>query len=732
MSTTIFQTNFEDNMAIVNGNTTAPSYTLDLADDSDYNTRALITVGDEVPLLEGKGLDLKASADKKFALTGIPDGMGYTKVGDKYYLFVNHELGNTALSKFNNTDAAQIKGARVSLFIFDKDWKAIGGKNLIDQVVDSSGTYKLDTVSGDYKNGDKALSFNRFCSAYLAENGFVGADGKAAPLFFTAEEGGDTSRGWAIGADGTAQALEGLGRYAKENVVSASQYRTGNALKKTVLLSTEDFADGELYMYVGSQTAQDPNGLKNGDLYVLRVKDTDYEGQVTTENKAAAATWTKVDKSAVFGADGKPLADGKALSDFANKGANSTSFQRIEDIAEDPTKPGSFYFTTTGTKKPLGKPEAADVATPELAENPYGRVYRFSLNAQNPTGEIKDFELILKGGPGKGVSYDNILVDKNGKVLLQEDETAFGGDVMKAEQRDGRIVSFDPKTKEVKFLQETDETLRGTLKDEGSGLWETSGIVEVDPNAAPGRSSYLFNVQAHTIKDAKYVEGGQILLTTPTTNESQTKTGSDKADVVIADSKGDFNGNKDVYFSGNGDDTVDLSQVSQPLQSAATAGSNRIYGGNGSDELYAGKNDRLFGEAGDDILDASQGKGGNRLYGGDGNDKLFAGVNDFLYGGEGGDQLFAGKGGSTLYGGGGSDKFYVANGSLPTTTNTISDFELGLDTMIILGVSGTTDFSKLTLTQQGADTLIKAGTNNLAVISGIQSNTLTASNFKFS
>jgi secreted PhoX family phosphatase len=719
-------------MAIANGYTTAPAYTLDLANSPDYNVKPLITVGDEVPLLEGTGLDFKVSADKKFAMPGIPDGMGYTLVGDKYYLFVNAELGNTAVSKFNGTDTAQIKGARVSLFVFDKDWKVLGGKNLIDQVVDSTGTFKLDTTSGDYKNGATTFNFNRFCSAYLASSGFVGKDGKTAtPIFFTAEEGGDTSRGWAVTPDGTAQAIEGLGRYSRENVLASSQYRAGNPSKKTVLLSTEDNADGELYMYVGTQTTEDPNGLKNGDLYVMRVKDADYEGKLTTEGITTSATWTKVDKNAVYGADGKPLATGIALSDFANKGTNSTNFQRIEDIAEDPSKPGSFYFTTTGTKKPAGKPLDPDVATPDLAENPYGRVYRFSLNAQDPTGEVKDFELLLKGGPGKGVSYDNILVDKNGKVLLQEDETAFGGDVMKAENRDGRIVSYDLKTKEVKFLLETDETVRGTIKDEGPGFWETSGIIEVDPNAVSGQSSYLYTVQAHSIKDPKYVEGGQILLATPTTTESQTKAGSDKADIVTVDGKGDFNGKKDIYFADGGDDLIDLSQVPQPLQSAATNGGNRVYGGEGNDELYAGKNDRLFGEAGDDILDASQGKGGNRLYGGDGKDTLFAGTNDFLYGGDGNDTLFAGKGGNTLYGGGGADKFYLAYNGTPTSINTISDFEIGIDSLVILGITGATDFSKVTLTQQGTDTLVKASGKDLSVLTGIQANTLTSSSFKF-
>lgn len=681
-------------MAIANGYTTAPAYTLDLASSPDYNVKPLITVGDEVPLLEGTGLDLKVSADKKFAMPGIPDGMGYTLVGDKYYLFVNAELGDTAVSKFNSTDAAQVKGARVSLFVFDKDWKVLGGKNLIDRAVDSSGTFKLDTTSGDYKNGAATFNFNRFCSAYLASSGFVGADGKAAPIFFTAEEGGDTSRGWAVTTDGTAQAIEGLGRYARENVMSASQYRAGNPSKKTVLISTEDFADGELYMYVGNQTTEDPNGLKNGDLYVMRVKDADYEGKLTTEGVSTSATWTKVDKNAVYGADGKPLATGIALSDFANKGSNSTNFQRIEDIAEDPSKPGSFYFTTTGTKKPAGKPLDPDVATPDLAENPYGRVYRFSLNAQDPTGEVKDFELVLKGGPGKGVSYDNILVDKNGKVLIQEDETAFGGDVMKAEKRDGRIVSYDLQTKEVTFLQEIDETLRGTLKDEGSGLWETSGIIEVDPNAAPGQSSYLFNVQAHTIKDAKYVEGGQILLTTPITTESQIKSGSANADVVTANLNSDFNGKKDIYFAGAGEDIVDLSQIPQPLQSANTAG-------------------------------------GNRVYGGDGKDTLFAGNNDFLFGSDGNDTLFAGKGGNTLYGGTGADKFYLAYNGAPTSVNTVADFEIGIDSLVILGISGTNDFSKVTLTQKGGDTLVAAGGKDFALLSGIQSNTLTSSSFKF-
>jgi phosphodiesterase/alkaline phosphatase D-like protein/arylsulfatase A-like enzyme len=177
-----------------------------------------------------------------------------------------------------------------------------------------------------------------------------------------------------------------------------------------------------------------------------------------------------------------------------------------------------------------------------------------------------------------------------------------------------------------------------------------------------------------------------------------------------------------TLFTDGGNDVVDGS---------VAGGSNRIYSGDGNDELYAGKNDRLFGEAGNDILDASQGKGGNRLYGGDGNDILFAGTNDFLSGGDGNDTLYAGKGGNTLYGGTGTDKFYLAYNGAPASTNTVADFEVGIDKLLILGITGVTDFSKVTLTAKGADTLVTAGGKDLAVIAGIQSSTFTAGSFAF-
>ncbi len=199
----------------------------------------------------------------------------------------------------------------------------------------------------------------------------------------------------------------------------------------------------------------------------------------------------------------------------------------------------------------------------------------------------------------------------------------------------------------------------------------------------------------------------------------------------------------EVIFLGDGADFFDNSS------DQGHWGPYRVYGGGANDELFATRADRLFGEKGNDLLDASLGRGGNRLYGGkgsdeilvnfedrafggkgadlldasfgnshnllkgdDGGDILLAGSQDQLVGGKGDDSLYIREGGSNLlYGGSGADQFKIANGSLPDTVgveypeeitsslpagivlpdlvdtrNTIMDFKLGVDKIHILGL----------------------------------------------
>lgn len=496
----------------------------------NYQLVPLLTVGDEIPLLTatfGKTEAPKVDATKKFAFTGIPDGTGVTKVtisGKSYnYVWINHELSASISTDISTTATGEkITGARVSLLVFDENWNAIGGKNLIDKIVDATGTYTLDTSAGTYKNANGVAissAFNSFSSAYLAESGFVNSVGQEVPIYFVPEKEGNSSCGWVVTPDGTATALDGLGSFAKENLVAASQYRAIES-NKTVLFSTENSEDGELYMWVGEQTIDDPNGFKNGDLYVLKVDGAEFEGEITTEGVKKTATWTKVDKSQV--------SDKVALSSFVNSTGKSTSFQQLGDFAEDPNSPGTFYFVSTGTKNKKNSQgsEKGTTENPTEAENPYGKLYRFTLDASDPTGQIKNFELLLTGGPNKGVGYGNITIDKSGKILIQENETFFSAEQIQKENRETSVFSFNTTSKEVNRLYELNETAAGSVFNtpETKGEWETSGIIEISANAVKGRSSYLFNVQAHTVVNStdstttlngNHAEGGQLVLALP-------------------------------------------------------------------------------------------------------------------------------------------------------------------------------------------------------------------------
>ncbi|MEH1947928.1 MAG: phytase [Nostoc sp.] len=197
--------------------------------------------------------------------------------------------------------------------------------------------------------------------------------------------------------------------------------------------------------------------------------------------------------------------------------------------------------------------------------------------------------------------------------------------------------------------------------------------------------------------------------------------GEDGSDRVVIGQNGPAeNTNAD---GGNGNDVITVVEAS---------GSNNLFGAAGDDTLTVieGSRQSLFGGSGNDTL-TSNGSN-NRLYGGSGDDKLFSNANDSLFGGDRDDVLFAGQqGGNRLSGGTGVDQFWIANASLPTSKNIVTDFTVGID-KIGLGGIGITQFSGLTLLQQGSDTIVKIGNTELASLVGITSTKLTANDFVFS
>jgi len=209
---------------------------------------------------------------------------------------------------------------------------------------------------------------------------------------------------------------------------------------------------------------------------------------------------------------------------------------------------------------------------------------------------------------------------------------------------------------------------------------------------------------------------------------SQLVFGTTDRDVVVIPSQTD--GIKDLIFTGSGNDEVDTT-LNTPLE-GFPRGENTIHTGSGKDVIYAGNGDRIFGGSGDDEIYATDAKD-YRLSGGSGNDVFHLGVNGRALGGDGDDKFFVSEGGGNLISGGaGADQFWIATGDIPKVdnknlANTIVDFQIGTD---VLGISGQVQsfgFKDLTLTNN--DIIING--NTIATLIGVNTSTLTVSNFSF-
>ncbi len=170
-------------------------------------------------------------------------------------------------------------------------------------------------------------------------------------------------------------------------------------------------------------------------------------------------------------------------------------------------------------------------------------------------------------------------------------------------------------------------------------------------------------------------------------------------------------------YGGNGNDTL-----------IGGNGDNTLRGGRGNDTLNGRRgNDTLRGGRGDDILNGGRGsdtlrggRGDDILNGGRGSDTLRSGRgNDTLNGGHGSDTLRGGRGDDILNGGRGGDIFVVARSQ---GTDTIEDFS---DRTDLIGLSGGLGFNDLGFSGEA----INFGAETLAILTGIDSTTLTVNDF---
>jgi Ca2+-binding RTX toxin-like protein len=115
----------------------------------------------------------------------------------------------------------------------------------------------------------------------------------------------------------------------------------------------------------------------------------------------------------------------------------------------------------------------------------------------------------------------------------------------------------------------------------------------------------------------------------------------------------------------NGDDIINGNGADDVIR--ALGGIDSVYGGGGRD--------RIFGDAGQD-----------NLFGGRGRDKLFGGADqDVLNGNGGADRLEGGRQDDFLWGNAGRDSFVYRKSTGYEGDDTIQDFAIGTDRLLLIG-----------------------------------------------
>ncbi|WP_050995201.1 alkaline phosphatase PhoX [Bradyrhizobium liaoningense] len=441
-----------------------------LSSNSHVYTESLLTTGDSV---------------NGYKMAGIPDGLGAFDNGDgTFTVLMNHELPGTA----GIARAHGGTGSFVSEWVIDKTTlQVVSGKDLIHDVwMYEGGTYV------DHNAGNSPVTFNRFCSADLADSGAfynaqtgLGFDGR---LYLTGEEGGVEGRAFAhvVGGpqDGNSYELAWLGNMAYENVVANAH--TGD---KTVVAMMDDGQNGQVYFYSGTKQATgnvvEKAGLTGGHLLGIHVSE--FEGSANNAPSSTSAlgtdeksAFTMIDLGDVSGKTGAQI-------DADSETAGVTSFLRPEDGAWDTLNPNRFYFVSTNAfnaPSQLWALDFTDASHPELG------------------GTIK---LLLNGSEGQQM-LDNITVDSHGKLILSED---VGNNAHL-----GKVWQYDPATDSLTQLAQHDASrfVTGganflTQDEEASGVIDVSHILG---NA--GENVYLIDTQSHLNVGGELVEGGQLQL----------------------------------------------------------------------------------------------------------------------------------------------------------------------------------------------------------------------------
>ncbi|NCS19238.1 MAG: hypothetical protein GPJ15_03965 [Microcystis aeruginosa G11-06] len=332
------------------------------------------------------------------------------------------------------------------------------------------------------------------------------------------------------------------------------------------------------------------------------------------------------------------------------------------------------------------------ISSVETGNGRFGQIggFNFSYDPTAPTGQ-RIRSLALADATGKSVQ----TIAENGKLVVASNTVfsvvtqgflANGGD------------SYPTVIENIKRLVDFDEpdslgkaNLRpGRIQDafaEYLSAFYNNNNGQQPFNQADTPQSEDKRIQSLGFRQDTVLDGITPLLT----NINGT-TGDDVFDAAVRDGK-QFIGNNQLLNTGSGNDTVNV---------RFAVGGNNIRTASGNDTVYAGTNNRIDTGVGNDLLFLGSAGGNNIVTGGTGKDNFWITENDAL---------------------------------LPANPNIIADYRANqgdligfFSTSLSFGSRGTNwDYR-----QAGANTIIEAFGQDVAILNGINASTLTQANFIFS
>ncbi len=367
------------------------------------------------------------------------------------------------------------------------------------------------------------------------------------------------------------------------------------------------------------------------------------------------------------------------------------------------------------------------------------RIYKFDVATETYTGLVGLYQL---ASPSNAIGDFTPINDKEFLVIERDNNqgtSAAFKKIFKVDFSQINAQGFVPKEEVANLLDIQDPN---DLNSDGNKtynmpfqtiedvvVWDNKTIVVANDNNYPfsiGRPPLIDNNEIVVLELDKALSlDARLGLAATIAESSQLVFGTPGVDNVSVPQATD--GINDAIFTGAGDDKVDTLGVTNPY-----AGNNTVYSGSGKDVIYVNNGDRIFGGSGNDEILATDAKD-YRISGGSGNDVFYLGTNGRALGGDGEDKFFVTEGGGNLISGGaGGDQFWITTGDIPSVgnknfANTIVDFQIGVDVLGISGQGSNFGFNNLTLTNN--DIIING--NKVATLTGINTSTLTASNFAF-